>query len=180
MIQAKTDQLATGMIYSPGTPPSDMVAASAVVAPAAMGRGECTRPEVPYTHAIHAKRCREAAELGLVLSGQHVQVKSHKTICCARIVTAWDTADGLEMWQLDLIGPIRGRMSSPASRVRQCSGLDGRCTCAAEKADASGAGVARPAVADFERGLTPDFSQAGVVAPPESLMCEKTPVSMGV
>jgi hypothetical protein len=89
----------------------------------------------PYTHAIHARRCREAADHGLVLSGQHVQVMTHRTACCARIVTAWDTSDGLQMWQLDLLGPLKGRMSVPANKVRQCSGLDGSCSCAAETAD---------------------------------------------
>lgn len=84
----------------------------------------------PYTHAIHARRCREAAQAGQTLAGQFVQVRLARTPVCAQIVTAWDTSDGLEMWQLDLLGPIKGRMSMPAHQVRQCSGLDGRCSCA--------------------------------------------------
>lgn len=83
----------------------------------------------PYTHADHARRCREAAHAGHTLAGQFVQVRVARTSVCARIVTAWDTADGLEMWQLDLLGPIKGRMSMPVHQVRQCSGLDGRCAC---------------------------------------------------
>lgn len=83
----------------------------------------------PYTHADHARRCRQAAQAGQTLAGQFVQVRVARTPVCARIVTAWDTADGLEMWQLDLLGPIKGRMSMPVRQVRQCSGLDGRCVC---------------------------------------------------
>ena len=82
-----------------------------------------------YSHAMHAALCREAAQRGTVPSGLHVQAKVGRTVCCARIVYAWDTADGAEMWQLDLVGPIRGRMSIPAYKVRQCAQLDGRCTC---------------------------------------------------
>lgn len=137
------------------------------------------RVSEPYTHSIHAKRCREAAEQGVLLSGQHVQVQAFKTACCARIVTAWDTADGLEMWQVDLLDPIKGRMSIPSSKVRQCAGLDGCCTCAAEK-PADRASGAPPEAVGFERGLPPNFSQAGVVAPPESPDFGKTPVSAGV
>jgi len=121
------------------TPPPDKAATPAMVAPVAAGRGECTRPEVPYTHAIHAKRCHEAGMQGKTLAGQHVQVQIAFAGCCARIVTAWDTADGLEMWQLDLLAPLKGRMSVPARKVRQCSGLDGLCTCAAETADRASA-----------------------------------------
>lgn len=84
----------------------------------------------PYTHADHARRCAEAAKLLQVLPGAHVQARIGRTVCCARIVHAWDTADGVEMWQLDLHGPIKGRMSTPARNVRQCAGLDGRCSCA--------------------------------------------------
>lgn len=91
------------------------------------------RPETPYTHALHAKRCHEAGMQGKTLAGQHVQVQIAFSSCCARIVTAWDTQDGKQMWQLDVLGPIKGRMSVPAHKVRQCAGLDGHCSCAGEK-----------------------------------------------
>lgn len=122
----------------------------------------------PYTHADHARACREAAQHGVTLSGQYVQARIGRTVCCARIVTAWDTSDGLEMWQLDLSHPIRGRCSTPARNVRQCSRLDGRCACAGEQG-----------ASDSEAPWTPNFSQAGVVAPPESLTHETSPVSGG-
>lgn len=84
-----------------------------------------------YTHTDHAHRCVVTYFRGeaLALRAQYVQARIGRTQCCARVVEAWDTADGQEMWQLDLLGPIRGRMSTPAYNVRQCSGLDGRCTC---------------------------------------------------
>lgn len=84
-----------------------------------------------YSHEDHAARCGVAAYKGesLALRSTFVQARVGRTQCCARIVTAWDTADRLEMWQLDLLGPIKGRMSTPAYNVRACSGIDGRCTC---------------------------------------------------
>jgi hypothetical protein len=88
---------------------------------------------LPYTHAMHAALCRHAARSGTVPDAVHVQTKLGRQVVCARIVTAWDTADGLEMWQLDLLGPIHGRMSIPTSRVLQCSHLDGLCSCEAKK-----------------------------------------------
>lgn len=85
----------------------------------------------PYTHADHASRTVIAYFKGepLGVRTQHVQARVSGTVCCARIVTAWDTADGVEMWQLDLLGPVHGRMSLPASRVRKCAHVDGHCTC---------------------------------------------------
>lgn len=83
----------------------------------------------PYTHRDHAAVCGAAARAGVAVSGLHVQARIGHTVCCAQIVTAWDAADGTEMWQLDLHGPIRGRMSTPARNVRQCARLDGRCSC---------------------------------------------------
>lgn len=85
-----------------------------------------------YTHADHAHSIVIGHIRGerIAIKPTHVQARIGRTVCCARIVTAWDTADGLEMWQLDLLGPIHGRMSAPARNVRLCQGVDGRCTCA--------------------------------------------------
>lgn len=84
-----------------------------------------------YSHDDHASRCAVAAFRGesLALRSTFVQARVGRTQCCARIVTAWDTSDRVEMWQLDLIHPIKGRLSTPAYNVRACSGIDGRCTC---------------------------------------------------
>lgn len=131
-----------------------------------------------YTHSDHARLCRDAAKEGRVPARLHVQALIGRTVCCARIVTAWDTADGIEMWQLDLKGPIHGRMSAPTHRVRQCDDLDGRCTCALDAASAKTGTpreLARASGPVLAAGLTPNFCQAGVVAPPDSLMDEKTP-----
>ena len=76
-------------------------------------------PNVPYTHRDHAKACRDAAVSGVTLTGQFVQARVGRTTCCARIVGAWDTSDGLEMWRLDFMHPIRGQWSAPSRNVRQ-------------------------------------------------------------
>lgn len=88
-------------------------------------------PPPAYTHAVHATRCREAAQCRQVLR-QFVQVKVFRVTQCARVVEAWTTSDGLDMWSLQLHGPFFGRASVPASRAVQCSGIDGRCVCAGE------------------------------------------------
>lgn len=89
------------------------------------------RPDGPYQHLDHAKRCREAAQCGVVLR-QFVQASLGRTFYCARILEAWDTSEGLEMWKLELLTPGRGLASVRADRVRQCSGIDALCTCAGE------------------------------------------------
>jgi hypothetical protein len=86
-------------------------------------------PPVPYTHSVHARRCREAADHGKVLAGQFVQVKSGPVVYCGRILAAWDHQDAGEMWKLELSFPVRGIQSFPAKRARQCGGVDGRCVC---------------------------------------------------
>jgi hypothetical protein len=86
-------------------------------------------PSVPYTHSVHARRCREAADKGQVLSGQFLQVKSGPVVYCARIVSAWDHQEAGEMWKLELLFPLKGLQSFPAKRARQCGGVDGRCVC---------------------------------------------------
>lgn len=94
----------------------------------------------PYTHRDHAAVCASAARSGHSVAGLHVQARIGRTICCARIVTAWDHADGSEMWQLDLHGPIHGRMSTPARNVRQCAGVDGLCSCSQDGLEGALAG----------------------------------------
>jgi len=86
---------------------------------------------IPYTHADHAK----AIVIGQIngerigIKPTHVQARIGRIVCCARILNAWDTSDGKEMWQLELLGPIKGRMSTQSHNVRLCQGVDGRCTC---------------------------------------------------
>lgn len=83
---------------------------------------------VPYTHHEHARRCREAAQRVETLQ-QFVQVRIAGASCCAKIVCAWETADGMAMWKLHFLGPAQGIWSVPAHRTTQCSGVDGRCVC---------------------------------------------------
>lgn len=86
----------------------------------------------PYSHADHARKILVDHFRGepLYMRVQYVQARLNGVICCARIVDAWDTDDGMEMWKLDFHGPIRGRFSVPVRNVRQCQGVDGHCACA--------------------------------------------------
>lgn len=63
-----------------------------------------------------------------------VQVKSGLFSSCARILDAWITPDGQDMWNLHLLRPYTGIRSYPVSRIVKCSGVDGKCLCAGERA----------------------------------------------
>jgi hypothetical protein len=136
------------------------------------------RVEDAYTHIKHAKRCVEHGRRGVVLR-QFVQAKLGRTLFCGRIESAWDTDDGREMWRLDLVKPLPGIASVPAYQVRQCSGIDGFCACAGETAGASERAPRAADPADFAVHSGCGLSQAGVVAPPESLTHETSSVSAG-
>ena len=84
-----------------------------------------------YTHADHAAACAQAATERRPLQ-KFVQVNYHGAPVCAKILDAWDGPHGKEMWNIDLIGEVKGRMSFPVQQVRQCSGIDGHCACAKE------------------------------------------------
>ncbi len=134
------------------------------------------RVSTSYDFAAHATRCVEAVHEGRPLA-QFVQIKLKGVLICARLREAWITQDGLELWAVDMLGPLRGRCSVPYKQVRQCSGLDGLCACSGESgASACGAAQTARTGARFDGGHGGGFSQAGVVAPPESLNFENLPV----
>lgn len=84
-----------------------------------------------YSHETHAKRCREAALSRGVLV-QHVQVSLKSVSCCALLKEAWTPISGNDLWRVELLHPLTGLIYVPTSKVRQCSGLDGQCSCANE------------------------------------------------
>lgn len=85
----------------------------------------------PYTHAMHATACADAAKRGETLR-QWVQVKTCQTSNCCRILDAWTSNDGSDFWKLQGVTPMAFTGSYPVRAVRQCSGLDGLCICAGE------------------------------------------------
>lgn len=81
-----------------------------------------------YTHADHARACKDAAEHRQPFK-QYVQVQGHgELIMCGVIVDAFDI-DESPMWRVDIHSPFKGRLTFPVRRVRKCSGVDGKCTC---------------------------------------------------
>ena len=140
----------------------------------------------PYTHADHAAYCRQQALLGLVPSRRRVQVMLRRVVYCAQIVEAWTTRDGLDVWTVEADYPQRCRITVPCKQVRVCGqgclcdGADPVCA-SAEGAGHGQLAAREPApsagVSDgfSSARVTPVFCQAGVVAPPDSLMHEKTP-----
>jgi|GEM_PF-5267869 len=85
-----------------------------------------------YTFADHARRCHEAAQRREVLV-QFVQVKVSGATACGCIDDAWTTPTGIDFFRVELVQPFIGLSYYRPDRVRQCSGLDGRCACAGEE-----------------------------------------------
>lgn len=81
-----------------------------------------------YTHEDHAAACALAAKEKRVLR-QYVRVRYHDHTCCAVIRDAWDDPDNKPMWKLEIIEPLKAKMSFPVRLVRKCSGTDGHCQC---------------------------------------------------
>jgi hypothetical protein len=83
----------------------------------------------PYTHRAHMDRCVAAWARGEVLRDQWVQVKVAGEVHCGKLLDAWTTPDGVDLWIVDIDG--FGRRHVPVAKVVQCSGLDGLCACEA-------------------------------------------------
>lgn len=86
---------------------------------------------VPYTHKDHAQACSKASQSREVLR-VWVQVRPGQITHCGRIIEAWTTPDGLDLWKLETVSPRRSVMSVPANKTTRCSGVDGRCVCSGE------------------------------------------------
>ncbi len=85
-----------------------------------------------YSHADHSQRCIAAAQQGVVLRRKLVQVRRGPVVCCAQILEAL-TLDGPgDCWKVNVLFPWTGSITVPVRNVRECSSLDGRCSCQAE------------------------------------------------
>jgi hypothetical protein len=89
-------------------------------------------PPPAYTHQDHAAACGSAGRQGITLNARHVQARIFGVTHCARLLEAWTTSEGRDMWSVLALSPTTGRISVRVSRVVACSGLDGRCVCAGE------------------------------------------------
>lgn len=136
------------MIYIPVcTPPTRQEPARSLAAPAGSECGACVRPHPGFTFP-DASAVQDSGP-------QFVQVNFSHASVCARIRQGWVSQSGDFLWSLDLLGPLYGRASFPESRVRQCSGLDGHCSCADEAAKPDRAELAthEDGAADSEGGF---------------------------
>lgn len=139
------------------------------------------QPEPSYTHELHAQRCGEAARHRQVLI-QHVLAKRGPIIYCAVIKAPWTSPSGIDCWTVETSWPEKTRLTIPVRNVIQCGG--DTCTCTDEAIALALACASRdraseaPHEARLEQAFPdPEFSQAGVVAPPDSLTHETLPVS---
>lgn len=132
----------------------------------------------PYTYQAHAARCAEAARRREPLV-QHVLARRGPIVYCAVIKELWVTPDGKDCWTLETLWPERARLTIPVRNVIQCGGDTCSCLPAPCAGGAPLAGTPAHAPGCFEVFPDPGFSQAGVVAPPESLNFEKNDVAHG-
>lgn len=61
-----------------------------------------------------------------------VQVRVDTVTTCASVIDKWTTRDGVAMSKLHLLDPWTGTGHYPDVRIKDCSGVDGRCRCADE------------------------------------------------
>lgn len=86
----------------------------------------------PYTHAVHATRCSQAAARREVLV-QYVQAKRGPVVYCGTIAGCWTTSDGLDCWIVQTSWPEKTRITIPVRNVLRCGGE----TCSCEPIGAS-------------------------------------------
>jgi hypothetical protein len=86
----------------------------------------------PYTHAHHSHRCIAAARNGVVLRHKLVQVRRGPVVCCAQIVEALSIPGAGDCWKVNALFPWNGLITVPVRNVRECSSIDGLCSCQAE------------------------------------------------
>jgi hypothetical protein len=95
-----------------------------------MAKQSTNQPDcIPYTHAMHARRCHESARDGVSAAGLRVQVQKHGVTYCAAIAAPWTTPDGLDCWTVESTSPEVARFTVPCKQVRE-SGSAG-CNCKA-------------------------------------------------
>ena len=87
----------------------------------------------PYSHDLHAGLCRLAAQACVVFV-QYVQARSRGAVYCCVVYRPAFSPDGVPLWVLLLLDRASSRLVVPVRNVRQCSGVDGRCTCAGDGA----------------------------------------------
>lgn len=72
------------------------------------------------------------ARFNVVVNLKHVQVRVDTVTTCACVLDYWKTRDGVPMTKLELLDSWTGTGHFPNSRIKDCSGVDGRCRCAGE------------------------------------------------
>ena len=131
MIRATTGTPGEGMTYRiptggcyPATP------SHVAVMLLATEQASAPEPLPPFTH----RAWQETRPMGGKIVPQFVQVKQGRCMSfCGQIVDAWSLPDGGgDFWKLRLLDGVQRSVS--VNRTYQCSGLDGRCSCAGERA----------------------------------------------
>lgn len=119
-MQNAPDQATTHARTIAQAPALSRVALALLASPPVPGTPE------PYTLAKHVTNYVP----GTKRVPQFVQVRDGHVTRCGVIHDMWTTPDGVDLWIVNLLDG--GRMHAAPKRIAQCSGLDGRCTCAGE------------------------------------------------
>lgn len=91
-----------------------------------------------------------------------VQARKRGVVYCASIIDYVTFASGLELWKVNCTSPESFVGYFQPKNIRACG--DEKCTCIAQSEDGA-SGLPPP---DHALRVTPNFCQAGVVAPPDS------------
>jgi hypothetical protein len=115
-----------------------------------------------YTFQTHLSLVAHKRNTEEVMTPHLVQARKRGVVYCASIIDYVTFASGLELWKVNCTSPESFVGYFQPKNIRACG--DEMCTCVAQSED--GASGSPPP--DRAVRVTPNFCQAGVVAPPDS------------
>jgi hypothetical protein len=115
-----------------------------------------------YTFQTHLNVVASKRSTDSVMTSHHVQVRKQGVVYCASIIDYVTMPSGIELWKVNCTSPEVFIGYVTPTNVRACG--DDKCGCVAQSEDGA-SGLPPPGLA---LRVTPNFCQAGVVAPPDS------------
>jgi hypothetical protein len=124
-----------------------------------------------YTFQTHLSVVANKRTTEDVMTPHLVQARKRGIVYCASIIDYVTFASGLELWKVNCTSPESFVGYFQPKNIRACG--DYRCTCVEQHLGQTCARPQTRSVEDERRAgrvlsLTPNFCQAGVVAPPDS------------
>ena len=115
-----------------------------------------------YTFQHHAAVVTAKRSISDLMTPHLVQARKRGIVYCASIIDYVTFASGLELWKVNCTSPESFIGYFQPKNIRACG--DEKCTCIAQSEGTASGLPPR----DRAMRMTPNFCQAGVVAPPDS------------